>query len=383
MSAGVQRMAEGNSTSQRDRDTQTQAPTTHKERWTEKQGMPEAETETQKALYPVALMPLSKGAQVYQTGFVPILSSRPHWPHCSMKETIQPYFPPAFHGTLSESTQRLKFLWATGLSFQIWKWEFMVWISGGQGSGSLHLGFARWKTHDVAGGGHSAKQRHHVAHWSPGSHWGGSVGSGRWVGPGEGGGGGPEVTPLGLRAGPWSVTPTTLSANGWDWAQQPGSGSQLQQPSSIQVSSVAQLCSTLCDPMNHSTPGLPVQHQHPEFTQTHIHWISDSIKPSHPLSSPSPPAPNPSQHQSPFQWVNSSHEVAKVLEFQLYHHSFQRNPRADLLQNGLVGYPCSPRDSQESSPTPQFKSINSFVLSFLHSPTLTSIHDHRKNHRLD
>ena len=101
------------------------------------------------------------------------------------------------------------------------------------------------------------------------------------------------------------------------------------------------------------------------------------------LSSPSPPAPNPSQHQSLFQWVNSSHEVAKVLEFQLLHHSFQRNSRADLLQNGLVGSPCSPRDSQESSATPQFKSINSSTLSFLHSPTLTSIHDHRKNHSLN
>ena len=101
------------------------------------------------------------------------------------------------------------------------------------------------------------------------------------------------------------------------------------------------------------------------------------------LSSPSPPAPNPSQHQSLFQWVSSLHEVAKVLEFQLQHHSFQRNPRADLLQNGLAGSPCIPRDSQESSPTPQFKSINSSVLSLLHSPTLTSIHDHRKNHSLD
>ena len=79
-----------------------------------------------------------------------------------------------------------------------------------------------------------------------------------------------------------------------------------------------------------------------------------------------------SQHQSLFQWVNSLHEVAKVLEFQLQHHSFQRNPGADLLQNGLVGSPCSPRDSQESSPTPQFKSINSSALSLLHSPTLTS-----------
>ena len=90
-------------------------------------------------------------------------------------------------------------------------------------------------------------------------------------------------------------------------------------------------------------------------------------------SSPSPPAFNLSQHRGLFQWVNSSHEVAKILEFQLQHHSFQRNPRADLLQNGLVGSPFSPRDSQESSPTPQFKTINSLVLSLLHSPTLTSI----------
>ena len=73
----------------------------------------------------------------------------------------------------------------------------------------------------------------------------------------------------------------------------------------------------LCNPMNRNTPGLPVHHQLPEFTQTHIHRVSDAIQPSHPLSSPFPPAPNPSQHQSLFQWVNSSHEVAKVLEFQL------------------------------------------------------------------
>ena len=84
-----------------------------------------------------------------------------------------------------------------------------------------------------------------------------------------------------------------------------------------------------------------------------------------------------------FSNESTLHEVAKVLEFQLQHHSFQRNRRADLLQNGLVGSPCSPRDSQESSPTPQFKSINSSLLSLLHSPTLTSIHDHRKNHSLD
>ena len=85
---------------------------------------------------------------------------------------------------------------------------------------------------------------------------------------------------------------------------------------SIQFSSVAQLCPTLCDPMNHSTPSLPVHHQLPEFTQTHLHQVGDAIQPSH-LSSTSPLAPNPSQHQSLFQWVNSSHDVAKVLEFQL------------------------------------------------------------------
>ena len=87
--------------------------------------------------------------------------------------------------------------------------------------------------------------------------------------------------------------------------------------SSVHFSSVTQSCPSLCDPVNRSTPGLPVHHHLPEFTQTHVHWVSDAIQPSHPLLSPSPPAPNPSEHQSLFQWVNSSHEVAKVLEFQL------------------------------------------------------------------
>ena len=85
----------------------------------------------------------------------------------------------------------------------------------------------------------------------------------------------------------------------------------------FQFSSVAQSCPPLCDPMNHSAPGLPVHHELLEFTQTHVHRVSDAIQPSHPLSSRSPPAPNPSRRQSLFQWVNSSHEVAKVLEFQL------------------------------------------------------------------
>ena len=94
-------------------------------------------------------------------------------------------------------------------------------------------------------------------------------------------------------------------------------GTTWKYPSSVHFSSVTQSCPTLCNPINHSTPGLPVHHHPPEFTQTHVHWVCDAIQSSHPLSSPSPPAPNPSQHQSIFQWVNSSHEVAKVLEVQL------------------------------------------------------------------
>ena len=81
--------------------------------------------------------------------------------------------------------------------------------------------------------------------------------------------------------------------------------------SSVQFSSVAQLCPTLCDPMNRSMPDLPVHHQLLEFTQTHVHRVGDAIQPSHPLSSPSPPTLNPSQHQGLYQWVNSSQEVAQ------------------------------------------------------------------------
>ena len=91
----------------------------------------------------------------------------------------------------------------------------------------------------------------------------------------------------------------------------------------FQFSSVAQSCLTLYDSMNHSSPGLPVHHQLPEFTQTQVHQVGDAIQPSHPLLSRSPPAPNPSQLQGLFQWVNSLHEVAKLLEFQLQHQSFQ------------------------------------------------------------
>ena len=98
-----------------------------------------------------------------------------------------------------------------------------------------------------------------------------------------------------------------------------------------QFSSVAQSCLTLCDPVNSSTPGLPVYHQLPEFTQIHVLWVGDVIQPSHPLSSPFPPAFNLSQHQGLSKWVSSSHQIAKVLEFQLQYKSFQWTFKIDFL----------------------------------------------------
>ena len=104
----------------------------------------------------------------------------------------------------------------------------------------------------------------------------------------------------------------------------------------------------------------------------------DTIQSSHPLSSPSPPTFDLSQHQGLFQWVSSSHHVAKVLDFHLQHQSFRWVFRTDFLEDWLVWSPCSPRDSQESSPAPQFKSINSLVLSFLYRPIFATIHDYWK-----
>ena len=151
--------------------------------------------------------------------------------------------------------------------------------------------------------------------------------------------------------------------------------------SSVQFNSVIQLCPTLCDPMNRSTPGLPVHHQLPEFTQTHVQWVGDAIQPSHPLSSPSLFA-----FSLPSIRV-SSNESALCIRWPKYwisqHQSFQWIFRVDFFLDWLAWSPCSQRDSQESSPTSQFKSINSSALSFLHSPTLTSIYDHWKNHSLD
>ena len=138
-----------------------------------------------------------------------------------------------------------------------------------------------------------------------------------------------------------------------------------------QFSSVAQSWPTLCDPMNCSMPGLPVHHQLLESTQIHVHWVSDAIQPSHPLSSPSPLS-SALCIRWPKYWsfsfsISPSKEHPGLISF--------RMDRLDLLavQGTLQG----------SSPTPQFKSINSSALSFLHRPTLTSIHDHWKNHSLD
>ena len=104
-----------------------------------------------------------------------------------------------------------------------------------------------------------------------------------------------------------------------------------QSEDSVQFSSETQSCLTLCDPMNCSMQGFPVHNQLLEATQTHVHRVGDAIQPSHPLLSPSPPALNLSQHQGLFRWVSSSHEVAKVLEFQRQHQAFQWTFRTDLL----------------------------------------------------
>ena len=101
----------------------------------------------------------------------------------------------------------------------------------------------------------------------------------------------------------------------------------------VQFSSFPQLCLTLCNPMDCSTPVFSVHYQLLELAQTHVHWVSDDIQPSHPLSSSSPPAFNLSQHQGFFQWVSSLHQVAKVLEFQLQHQSFQWIFSTDFLQD--------------------------------------------------
>ena len=140
--------------------------------------------------------------------------------------------------------------------------------------------------------------------------------------------------------------------------------------------SVTQSCPTLCDPMDCSTPGLPVHHQLPEFTQTQVHRVSDAIQPSHPLLSPSPPALNLSQHQGLLQWV--SIRCPKYWSF-----SFSIIPSNEY--SGLISFRIDWLDllavqgSLKSSPTSQLESISSSVLSLVYGPTLTSVHDYWKN----
>ena len=152
--------------------------------------------------------------------------------------------------------------------------------------------------------------------------------------------------------------------------------------SQSQFSSVAQLCLTLrSHGLQYTRP--PCISSTSKFTQTHVPWVGDAIQPSHPLSLPSPPAFNLSQHQG-----FSNEAVLCIKQPKYWSLSFSINPSNEY--SGLIsfrinwfGSPCSPRDSQESSPTPQFKRINSLALSFLYSPTLTFIHDDWKNHSFD
>ena len=152
---------------------------------------------------------------------------------------------------------------------------------------------------------------------------------------------------------------------------------------SFQFSSVTQLCPTLCDPMDCNMSGLPVHHQLPQFTQNHVHWVSDAIQTI--LCSVVPFA-------SCFQFFPASGSFQMNQLFASGGQSIGVSVSALVLPMTIqdwfplgwtIGSPCSQRDSQESSPTPQFKSISSSVLSFLYSPTLTSIHDYWKNHSFD
>ena len=139
----------------------------------------------------------------------------------------------------------------------------------------------------------------------------------------------------------------------------------------------------LCNLMDYSTPHFTVLHHLPEFAQTHVHWVCDTIQPSHPLSPASPPALNLFQHQGLSQWVSSSHQVAKVLEFQLQHLSFNDYPgliffRIDWLDLLAVQGTLNSLLQCHNSKAP-----NSLVLSLLYGPTLISICDYWKSHSFD
>ena len=153
-------------------------------------------------------------------------------------------------------------------------------------------------------------------------------------------------------------------------------------PTILQFSSVTQWCQNLCNPMNRSMPALPVHHQLLEFTQTHVHWDGDGSQSFHPVLSPSP-ALKLSQHQGLFKWVSSSHQVAQSIGVSASKSVLTMNTQ-DWSPLGWTGWiSLHPRDSQESSPIPQFRSINSLVLSFLYISTVSSIYDCWKNHSLD
>ena len=146
--------------------------------------------------------------------------------------------------------------------------------------------------------------------------------------------------------------------------------------------SFAQWCPTLCDPMDYSRLGIPVLHHHPQLTQIHVHRVGDAIQPSHPLSSSSL---LPSNFPSIRVFSNelALHIVAKVLELHCQHQSFQWIFRVDSVLDGLDWSPCCPRASQEASPTPQFKTINSLVFSLFCCPALTSTYSYWKSHSFD
>ena len=148
--------------------------------------------------------------------------------------------------------------------------------------------------------------------------------------------------------------------------------------------SVSKSCLTLCNPMDCSISGFPVLNYTPEFAQTHVLWVNDNIESSHPWSLPSSPVLNLSQHHDLFHWVDSSHQVAKVLEFQLQHQSF--NEHSGLISFRIDWFDLlAVQGNLKSPPVPQFKSISSLKLNLLYGPIFTYIHEFssRKNHSFD
>ena len=151
----------------------------------------------------------------------------------------------------------------------------------------------------------------------------------------------------------------------------------------MQFSSVTQSCPTLCNPMDCSTPGLPVHHQLPEFTQTHLHWVGDAIQLSHPVLSPSLPAFKLSQNQGLFKWVSSSHQVAKVLEFQLQHLSLQWTLRTHLFRMDWLDLPSVQRTLKSLLQHHSSKASVFWCSAYFIVQLSTSIHDYWKNHSFD